>query len=95
MAVLLENKKISFNYCRICGHTPGKNDEPNYTPLRFWDADDGWIIGTLCRWCWEDVKDAKPEPEDYAYRVTNDVCDEVCTDEDPQDALWDAKFYFF
>ena len=83
-----QNAKISYNYCRICGDTPGPHDEPNYAPLRFWDPDDGWVIGTLCRWCWEDVQDARPQPGDFAYHTTNQVCDEECTDEDSILALY-------
>ena len=86
--MLLSDQKISFNYCRICGRQPGSNEEPNYTPLRFWDADDGWVIGTLCRWCWEEVKDATPQPGDFSYRTTNQVCDEESTDEDSILALY-------
>ena len=80
----MEGKNISYNYCRICGHQPQtKLDEPNYGPFRFWDPDDGWLIGTLCRWCWEDVRDARPKPEDFAYDITNGVCDDEFTEDDP------------
>lgn len=80
--------KISYNYCRICGYQPKTNlDEPNYGPIRFWEPDDGWIIGTLCRSCREEVADAKPQPGDYAYETTNGVCDEEATDEDAMEAL--------
>ncbi len=76
---------ISYNYCRICGYTPHtQNDKPNRAPLRFWDPDDGWKIGTLCRGCADEFLDVKPSPEDYAYREHNsDICtDEAETDED-------------
>lgn len=79
--------KISYNYCRVCGHVPGKNDEPNRAPIKFWDPDDGWIIGTLCRWCHEEVGNVQPKPEDFAYaRYYGDDPDfdiAVDTDEDP------------
>ncbi len=79
--------KISYNYCRVCGHVPGKNDEPNRAPIKFWDSDDGWIIGTLCRWCHEEVGDTQPKPGDFAYdRYYGDDPDFtpiVDTDEDP------------
>ena len=77
--------KISYNYCRICGYTPKtQNDEPNRAPLRFWDPDDGWKIGTLCRGCADESLDVQPSPEDYAYREHyGDACtDEAETDED-------------
>ena len=84
-AEVLAKKAIIYtqNYCRICGRTPGRNEEPNYAPIRFWDADDGWIIGTLCRWCFYEVKDDKPQEDDYAYHFADDFCDELSTDEDP------------
>ena len=83
----LSRAKLSYNYCGVCGHVPDSKDEPNYAPLRWWDCDDGWKIGTLCRWCAEEVLDATPKPSDYAYAMTNGVCDDENTDEDPTDAL--------
>jgi len=85
----LQNKtiRISYNYCGICGHTPKTNDELNYAPVRWWDCDDGWKIGTLCHWCHEDTINAVPKPEDYAFKRTNEVCDDCNTDEDPSLAL--------
>src|SRR5205823_4577598 len=52
----------SYNYCGICGHVPKTNDEPNYAPLRWWDPDDGWKIGTLCHWCHDEVVNDLPKP---------------------------------
>lgn len=79
---------VSYNYCQICGHTPkSRLDEPNRAPIRFWDPDDGWKIGTLCRWCHEEVQDVKPKPNDFAFNSTNGVADHVDTDEDPTLAL--------
>ena len=89
---VLAKRKTSCNYCGICGRTPLTNlDEPNYTPLRWWDPDDGWKIGTLCRWCWEEVADDKPKPADFAFeKHRNDACStDPETDEDPIDALDD------
>ena len=82
--------KASCNFCGICGHVPhSAGDEPNRAPLRWWDPDDGWKIGPLCRWCAEEALDRKPQPEDYAVatRATNGVCDDCDTDEDPITAL--------
>lgn len=80
--------KISYNYCGICGHTPRTNqDEPNRAPVRWWDPDDGWKIGTLCRSCHEKFGTVKPKEGDYAYKSTNGIADDVSTDEDPIDAL--------
>ncbi len=71
----------TYNYCRICGHSPTSKDEPNRAPIKFWDCDDGWIIGTLCRYCFHDTKDVKPSPEDYAYSRYYEM-PEIETDED-------------
>jgi hypothetical protein len=80
--------RISYNYCGICGHTPATDtDEPNYAPIRWWDCDDGWKIGTLCHWCHDDVFMEKPKDGDFAFRRTNEVCDECNTDEDSINAL--------
>ena len=80
--------RISYNYCGICGHVPRtKNDEPNRAPLRWWDCDDGWKIGTLCPYCAEEALPVRPKPGDYALLSTNGVCDDENTDEDPMDAL--------
>ena len=78
----------SYNYCGVCGHIPQSGDEPNRAPLRWWDPDDGWKIGTLCPFCAGEALDAKPKEGDYAFRRTNGVCDgDPDTDEDPAAAL--------
>lgn len=82
--------KSTFGPCSICGHHPRtEQDTPNVGPVRFWDPDDGWKIGTLCPSCMTEFGHVQPDPGDYAYRATNGVCDVVETDEDPQDALLD------
>lgn len=87
----LNAARVSYNCCGICGYTPHTHlDEPNRAPLRWWDPDDGWKIGTLCRWCAEEVLDRKPKPTDFAAatRATNGVCDDDSnTDEVPIPAL--------
>ena len=79
----------TYNNCGVCGHQPySRSDEPNRSPLRWWDPDDGWKIGTLCHGCAEEVLDRTPQPGDYAYPKTNGVCDgEPETDECPLGAL--------
>ncbi len=79
--------KNSYNYCRVCGHIPGEGDEPNRAPIKFWEPDDGWVIGTLCPACHEEYGDAQPNPSDFAYDLYygddpdfNIILD---TDEDP------------
>jgi len=64
-------------------------EEPNRAPLRWWDPDDGWKIGTLCRGCaiGEGALEARPKPGDYAFASTNGVADQIDTDEDPTDAI--------
>lgn len=79
--------RVNYNYCGICGHVPKTDDEPNRAPLRWWDPDDGWKIGTLCRYCAGDYLDVQPKPGDYAFRTTNGVADDVNTDEDEVEAL--------
>ena len=87
-AVLMK-ARVTYNHCQVCGRVPKTAmDEPNCTPLRWWDCDDGWRIGTLCRWCAEDALGDRPSPDDYAYAGTNGVCDrDPDTDEDPMLAL--------
>ena len=78
----------SYNYCGICGHQPRtNNDEPNKAPVRWWDPDDGWKIGTLCPGCLEEFGSVKPKTTDFAYRDTNQVCDDCNTDENPVECL--------
>lgn len=80
--------RLSYNYCGICGRTPKTNhDEPNYAPVRWWDCDDGWKIGTLCPHCHADTFNDKPKEGDFAFRRTNGVADDVNTDEDPTSAI--------
>ena len=82
------NIQLTHGQCRICGYWPStEKDEPNYEPVRWWDADDGWKIGALCRQCWIDAKRLRPQPDDYAYFKTNGICDVEDTDLDPTIAL--------
>lgn len=86
---MLARKKPSYNYCGICSRVPEDSlAEPNYAPIRWWDPDDGWKIGTLCRTCAEMFYNRRPQPEDFAYDEKRDhVCDHENTDEDAQEAL--------
>ena len=82
------NARNTYNYCGVCGETPHTaQDEPNKAPLRWWDPDDGWKIGSLCWYCAKEVLDAVPKEGDYAFEKTNHVCDDENTDEDPTEAL--------
>lgn len=74
--------QCSYNHCGLCGRTPGEHEETNWAPLRWWDCDDGWRITTLCRWCWDEVSDRKPDASDYAYR---DHAGDACTGEPDTD----------
>jgi hypothetical protein len=80
---------VSYNYCGICGYIPQtENSEPTYGPLCWWDPDEGWHIGSLCRGCADEFLDRKPCTRDYAYRTRNEIYEaNVDTDEDPIDAL--------
>jgi hypothetical protein len=87
-----EKARASYNYCTICGHTPKKDEPANRAPLKFWDPDDGWKIGTLCPWCADDALTTEPKPTDYAYKSEENaglmqLLDNVHTDEDPLLAL--------
>lgn len=75
-------------YCRICGHTPRTDlHAMNIGPIKFWDPDDGWIIGSLCPDCYEDYGHAQPQPEDFAYEIAQEY-PEIETDDDPTLALF-------
>jgi len=80
----LKNKTIelSYCYCGLCGRTPDSNEEPNYAPIRWWDCDDGWKITSLCSDCIGETFGVQPKPSDFAFKLTNGVCDVEETDED-------------
>ena len=80
---------VSYNYCRICGYQPQTQlDEPTYGPIRFWEPDDGWLIGTLCRHCAGEYATRQPKPDDFAYAEHfGDVATSIDTDEDPMEAI--------
>lgn len=84
--ILDTGARISYNYCGICGRVPGKLDEPNYAPLRWWSPDDGWKIGTLCRRDWNEVQDDRPKPGDVAYE-NQGIEEDGSLDEDVYPAL--------
>jgi hypothetical protein len=73
----------TYAYCRICGREPKNDREPMNHVVRFWEPDDGWVIGALCPSCQEEYGNARPNPTDFAFSTTNTVCDDVATDEDP------------
>lgn len=85
----MSSPNLSWNQCCICGYYPKSEITQNFGPMRFWDPDDGWRIGTLCGSCRTEYQDTKPQPEDYAYRDCRDDCctNEPETDEDPILAL--------
>jgi hypothetical protein len=78
--------KPSYNYCGICGFVPGNSALPEYQhnigPIRWWDPDDGWKIGTLCFGCREAASGVKPKPRDFAFQASNGIADAIDTDED-------------
>lgn len=98
-SLFTKNTKCTCNYCGICGRVPKDDrDEPNRAPLRWWDGDDGWKIGSLCRWCWEEVCNDVPKSDDFAVATASPEkrqqilagvpdLDDVDTDEDPTPAL--------
>lgn len=83
---MFDQAKITYNYCGICGHVPKDDGEPNRAPIKWWDPDDGWKIGSLCRYCYEEQEGVIPQKGDFAYNKINDFPD-VNTDEDIHDCL--------
>jgi len=75
-------EKDTYNYCQICGHRPKSEDTPNRGPVRWWDPDDGWKIGTLCVGCKEDNEHVRPKEGDFAFRRTNGIADAIDTEDD-------------
>ena len=86
MAKKLSEYNVSYNSCGICGRVPGHNQECNWAAVKWWDCDDAYKIGTICRWCHNEVKDDVPHPDDWAYHRRNDF-PMIDTDEDPLEAL--------
>lgn len=75
---------LTYAMCRICGHQPQtKNSEMNIGPVHYWDPDDGWIVGALCRDCNEEFGNRQPQEHDFAYTQHPDRIT-VETDEDPE-----------
>ena len=80
----IEKLNLSNNSCSICGSQPEDFRTPmNFGPIRYWEPDDGWTIGTLCRSCYLDYGNAQPKPDDYAYSVRDEYAASIDTDEDP------------
>lgn len=86
----------SYIYCNVCGRTPDAEDEPNYAPIQWWDPDEGWKIGTLCRSCAREAVARKPQPDDWASLHAEELgawsIDDSGTDEDPTLALYGYAF---
>uniref|UniRef100_A0A6M3LI11 Uncharacterized protein n=1 Tax=viral metagenome TaxID=1070528 RepID=A0A6M3LI11_9ZZZZ len=77
---------LTYNRCSICGSQPyNRLDLMNIGPVRFWEPDDGWKIGSLCPGCYKAYGNAQPKPSDYAYRTQN--CLTIDTDEDATIAM--------
>ena len=85
---LVRTVKPSYIYCNVCGRTPGADEEPNYGPIGWWDPDDGYKLGTLCREHIMERVPTQPDPSDYAYKEDGSFSiDDSGTDEDPIWAL--------
>ena len=75
--------KISYNHCGLCGYTPHDDlDEPNYAPLRsvFYRRNGRTGKGTLCRACRSEIRNRKPQEDDFAFMRTNGEMDDSNTD---------------
>lgn len=57
----------SFGGCNICG----EKREGFLIPraVRWWDPDDGWKHGVLCRPCMLECSERGPRKSDYAYKA--------------------------
>ena len=51
-------------YCGICGDRG--EGRLIARAVRFWDPDDGWKVGILCRGCTDEFRERGPRPGDYA-----------------------------
>ena len=83
------NEALTYGYCTICAYEPQNERSVMNVLRRYWSADDGWKIGALCHCCWDEVKDDRPDPDDYAYATCRDDCcsGEPETDLDPTLAI--------
>lgn len=79
LKVLSTRKWWGGCYCGICGHTCDRcpldpwGGERCASPLlpeqvRWWDPDDGWRVGVLCRGCGEDAAERGPRQGDFGLR---------------------------
>jgi hypothetical protein len=74
-------------YCAICGDREYQKEEPYYAGLvprhvRFWDCDDGWKSGVLCKHCLDEVAHRGPRDDDYASqdaRTNEDAVNELAS----------------
>ena len=64
--VLSPGRWYGKGYCNICG-----DHGPSLVPrqVRYWDPDDGWVVGVLCTFCTEDADSRGPRPDDYAVGI--------------------------
>ena len=56
----------SFGGCNICGCSKEGDLIPR--AVRYWDPDDGWRSGVLCRYCIKHCGDRGPLESDYAFQ---------------------------
>jgi len=87
--------KLEFTYamCGICGYQPYDDRDEMNIRSRWWDPDDGWKFGSLCRCCRDEFGDRQPEPGDFALLAYEDEGlfndENILTDEDVLDLIPD------
>jgi len=68
--------------CGLCGCEDAKDDVRQRG--KWWSPDDGWRFAPLCAYCWDQVKDDKPKPGDYAVAMKEEYGEAAFED----DAEW-------
>jgi len=61
--------------CGICGDSSDDSLVP--VAVSFWDPDDGWRVGVLCRYCGEEAAERGPRDDDYAVEVAKERKEEL------------------
>jgi hypothetical protein len=69
LVVLGTERWYGSGFCGICG------EEPIPRSVRWWDPDDGWRFGVLCKGCGREASGRGPEEGDYALRGERDADD--------------------
>jgi hypothetical protein len=66
LKVLSKETWYGTGYCGICG-----SEKIVPTAVRYWEPDEGWLMGVLCEFCTKDASERPPIDSDYAVLVAN------------------------